>query len=173
MSTTWHAEKALLLLMSGGFFVHLINASRHLRDERSQVGDILLRPVDGALFLLMAYCAIALLARSRQFAHTYDLTTKGRKLGYWAITAYITLSLPGHILFLLTGDSRFFGAFPWWFSLVILPVYALVVAYVVTLRPRQVDTQPALPTQLGRTDGSTGQPVSHTLAPVESHQRSR
>ena len=83
MSTTWHAEKALLLLMSGGFFVHLINASRHLRDERSQVGDILLRPVDGALFLLMAYCAIALLARSRQFAHTYDLTTKGRKLGYW------------------------------------------------------------------------------------------
>jgi hypothetical protein len=55
-SSTWHAEDSLLLLMSGGFFVHLINASRHLRDDGSQVADILLRPVDLALFLLMAHC---------------------------------------------------------------------------------------------------------------------
>jgi hypothetical protein len=172
-SSTWHAEDALLLLMSGGFFVHLINASRHLRDEGSQVGDILLRPVDGTLSLLMAYCALALLARSRQFARTYDLTTRARKLGYWAITAYVTLSLPGHIMFLLTGDTRFFGAFPWWFSLVIMPVYVLVVAYVVTLRPRQVGARPAPAEQFGRTQGSTGQPVTHRPSPAGSHGRLR
>jgi hypothetical protein len=134
-STTWHVEHAMLLLMSGGFFVHLISASRHLADDRSSVGDILLRPVDVALFVLMAYCAVVLLTRARQFARTYDLRGVGRRAGYWAITAYVTVSLPGHVLFLVTGDTRFFDGFPWWFSLVILPVYALVVAYVLTLRP--------------------------------------
>ena len=137
-SSTWHAEEALLLLMSGGFFVHLINASRYLRDDRAQVADILLRPVDLALFLLMAHCSVALIARSRQFARRYDLTSIRRRLGYWAITAYVTLSLPGHVLFLLTGNTRFFDAFPWWFSLVIMPVYVLVVVYVLTLRRRHV-----------------------------------
>jgi hypothetical protein len=171
-SSTWHAEEALLLLMSGGFFVHLINLSRHLRDEASQVGDILLRPVDGALFLIMAYCALALLTRSRQFARTYDLTTRSRKIGYWAITGYVTLSLPGHLLFLLTGDTRFFGAFPWWFSLVILPLYVLVVMYVVTLRPCQIGDRIAVSEQLERTQGS-GQSVSLTPTPAGSHVRSR
>ena len=134
-SPTGHVREALLLLMSGGFFVHLISASRHLADDSARVGDILLRPVDGALFVLMLYCAVALLTRARAFARTYDLTTPGRRLGYWAITAYVTVSLPGHVLFLTTGDTRFFDGFPWWFSLVILPAYALVVAYLVTLRP--------------------------------------
>jgi hypothetical protein len=160
-STTWHAEDALLLLMSGGFFVHLINASRHLRDDRSQVADVLLRPVDLALFLLMAHCAVALLVRSRQFAGTYDLTSIGRRFGYWAITAYVTLSLPGHVLFLLTGDTRFFDAFPWWFSLVILPVYVLVVMYVVTLRRRPVGA-PGPPEPVGLSQGATGQAVTDT-----------
>jgi hypothetical protein len=137
-SSTWHAEEALLLLMSGGFFIHLISASRHLQDDGSEVGDVLLRPVDLALFLLMAYCAVALVSRSREFARTYDLSTTRRRLGYWAITAYVGVSLPGHVVFLLTGDAQFFDAFPWWFSLVILPVYALVVAYVLTLRRRPV-----------------------------------
>jgi hypothetical protein len=170
-SSTWHAEEALLLLMSGGFFVHLINASRHLRDEGSQVGDILLRPVDGALFVLMAYCAAALLVRSRQFARNYDMTSTGRKLGYWAITVYVTLSLPGHIMFLITGDTRFFGAFPWWFSLVIMPVYVLVVVYVVTLHPRKVGA-PTPASQLVRAHGSTEGQVTHTPSPASSHGRS-
>ncbi len=135
-SSTWHVEEALLLLMSGGFFIHLVSAARHLRDDGAQVADVLLRPVDLALFLLMAYCAVALVARRRQVARTYDLSATPRRVGYWAITAYVTVSLPGHVLFLLTGDTRFFDGFPWWFSLAILPVYALVVAYVVTLRSR-------------------------------------
>ena len=133
-SPTWHSEQALLLLMSGGFFVHLISASRHLEDDASRVGDILLPPVDAALFALMVYCSVALILRSREFARTYDLSTPLRKVGYWAITVYVTVSLPGHVLFLLTGDTGFFDGFPWWFSLAILPVYALIVAYAITLR---------------------------------------
>ncbi len=135
-SSTWHVEEALLLLMSGGFFVHLISASRHLEDEGSRVGEVLLWPVDLALFMLMAYCGVVLVVRSRQFAVTYDLSATGRRVGYRAITAYVVLSLPGHVMFLLTGDTRFFDAFPWWFSLVIMPVYVLVVAYVLSLRRR-------------------------------------
>ncbi len=167
-SSTWHAEDSLLLLMSGGFFVHLINASRHLRDDRSQVADILLRPVDLVLFLLMAYCAVALIGRSRQFARTYDLTSIGRRLGYWAITAYVTLSLPGHVLFLLTGNPRFFDAFPWWFSFVIMPVYVLVVAYVLTLRRRHGDAPPAAAGRSRAAQGAAEQPVTRTPSSAAS-----
>ena len=167
-SSTWHAEDSLLLLMSGGFFVHLINASRHLRDDRSQVADILLRPVDLALFLLMAHCAVALIVRSRQFARTYDLTSVGRRLGYWAITAYVTLSLPGHVLFLLTGNTRFFDAFPWWFSFVIMPVYVLVVGYVLTLRRRHGDTPPAAAGRSRAAQRAAEQPVTPTPSPAAS-----
>lgn len=137
-SSTWHAEHALLLLMSGGFFVHLISASRHIQDSQAQVGDILLGPVDLALSLIMAYCSVALITRSGQFARTYDLGTTMQSLDYWAITAYVTLSLPGHAPFLLTGDTRFFDGFPGWISIVIMPVYVLVVGYVLTLRRRPV-----------------------------------
>jgi hypothetical protein len=163
-SSTWHAEEALLLLMSGGFFIHLISASRHLRDDRAQVGDVLLWPVDMALFVLMAYCSLALISRSGHFALTYDLTSTPRKVGYWAITAYVTVSLPGHVLFLLTGDTRFFDGFPWWFSVAILPVYAVVVAYVVTLRPRPAP-EPAAATESSR----AGRPVAEQRrAPARS-----
>jgi hypothetical protein len=161
-SSTWHAEDSLLLLMSGGFFVHLINASRHLRDDSSQVADILLGPVDLALFVLMAHCAVALIVRSRQFARTYDLTSIGRRLGYWAITAYVTISLPGHVLFLVTGNTRFFDAFPWWFSVVIMPVYVLVVAYVLTLRRRPGNGLPAAAGRSEASPGATEEPVTST-----------
>jgi hypothetical protein len=166
-SSTWHVEEALLLLMSGGFFVHLISASRHLQDDGSQVGDILLRPVDGALFLTMAYCAVVLILRFRHFFRAYDVSSTGRRLGYWAITAYVTLSLPGHILFLLTGDTRFFDGFPWWFSLVIMPVYVLVVAYVLTLRPRD---SYALPAPAGRSE-ATAAAAERTMPPEPSPAR--
>ena len=119
-SSTWHAEEALLVLMSGGFFVHLISASRHIRDSHAQVGDILLWPVDLALFGVMAYCSVALATRHRHFARTYELGP-WRRLGYWAMTVYVTVSLPGHAVFLLTGDTGFFDGFPWWFSLLIMP----------------------------------------------------
>lgn len=153
-SSTWHAEEALLLLMSGGFFVHLISASRHIQDGQAQVGDILLWPVDLALFVIMAYCSVALITRHRQFARTYDLSTTRRRVGYWAITAYVTLSLPGHAMFLLTGDTRFFDGFPWWFSLVIMPLYVLVVGYVLTLRRRMLVAPAAAQTSTRATQES-------------------
>jgi uncharacterized membrane protein YhdT len=158
-SSTWHAEEALLLLMSGGFFVHLISASRHLRDPGSEVGDILLKPVDTALFLVMAYAAVALVCRSRQFARTYDMSAPGRTVGYWAITAYVTLSLPGHALFLVTGNTRFFDGFPWWFSLVIMPMYVLIVLYIVTLPPQQ-DAPPPGVDPSAQLHGSAQHPVA-------------
>jgi uncharacterized membrane protein YhdT len=86
---------------------------------------------------------VVLIFRFRHFFRAYDMSSTGRRLGYWAITAYVTVSLPGHVLFLLTGDTRFFDGFPWWFSLVIMPVYVLVVAYVLTLRPRDGDAPSA------------------------------
>lgn len=134
--STWGTEHVLLLLMSGGFFIHLISATRHLRDETSRVGDVVTRPVDAALFILMAYCAVGLITGYRAFADTYDMRTTARKLGYWLITAYVTVSLPGHVGYLATGDTGFFDAFPWWFSLAILALYSVIVAYVVTLRRR-------------------------------------
>jgi hypothetical protein len=143
--STWCTEHALLLLMSGGFFIHLISASRYLQDDTSRVGDVVSRPVDAALFLIMTYCAVGLVTRYRGFADTYDMTSPRRRIGYWVITTYIVVSLPGHVGFLATGDTRFFDAFPWWFSLVILAVYVLIVAYVLTLRRRanSADASPA------------------------------
>lgn len=91
-SSTWHAEDALLLLMSGGFFVHLISASRHGEDSQAQVGDVVLWPVDLALFVLMAYCSVTLATRSRHVASVHDLGATWRRLGSWAITAYVTVS---------------------------------------------------------------------------------
>jgi hypothetical protein len=137
-SSTWHGEEALLLLMSGGFFVHLISASRRVEDSQAQVGDVVLWPVDLALFVLMAFCSVTLITRFRHVASAYELGTTGRRLGYWAITAYVTVSLPGHAVFLLTGDTGFFDGFPWWFSVVTLPVSVLVFGYVVTRQRRIV-----------------------------------
>ena len=161
-SATWHTEEVLLLLMSGGFFVHLISASRHLQDDQAQVGDVLLWPVDLALFALMTYCAVALLVRARQFPLTYDLSAPSRWIGYWAITVYVVLSLPGHAMFLLTGDTRFFDGFPWWFSLLIMPVYVLVVGYVLTLHRRSVPaTDPATAAPSNTTRQAADSRVAH------------
>jgi hypothetical protein len=68
-------------------------------------------------------------------------------------------------LFLLTGDTRFFDGFPWWFSLVIMPVYVLVVAYVLTLRPRDGD---ALPAPAGRSGAIAGAAERGSMAPETS-----
>lgn len=76
-------------------------------------------------------------------ANAFDLSRAPRRIGYWAVTVYVTISLPGHVLFLLTGDSRFFDGFPWWFSLAILPLYMLIVAYVITLRRNPDPVSPA------------------------------
>jgi len=136
---TWNVEKFVLILITGGFFIHLINVSRHYAVGASKVGDILQWPVDFCLTAIMIYCAVALIVRWRVFTQAFDVASLARRIGYWAITFYITASVPGHLLFLSTGNTKYFDAFPWWFSLIIMPVYALIIAYFITLKPRSRD----------------------------------
>lgn len=135
MNGTGKVATFVPMLMTAGFFIHLINVSRYLLTGHSAVADILTWPVDLCLTLLMAYCAVALIARRRAMVAAFDLTPLPRRVGYWVITFYITASLPGHLLFLTTGNSAYFEAFPWWFSLVIMPVYVVMTVYFLLLRP--------------------------------------
>ncbi len=136
MSTpTWHVEKLVPVLISGGFFIHLITVTRHFADPQSKPGDVLLWPVDLVLATLMVFCAATLILRYRAFDRQFRIDSLARKLGYWLVTGYLTISIPGHAMFLLSGNTGFFDGFPWWFSLVILPVYLLILAYFFTLRP--------------------------------------
>lgn len=134
-NATWNVEKFVPILITGGFFIHLINVSRHFIYGQSRVGEVLMWPVDLPLAIIMLFCAVALILRWRAFFATFDMRSSARKTSYWAITFYITASLPGHALFLSTGDTRYFDVFPWWFSLIIMPVYVLIIAYFITLRP--------------------------------------
>ena len=133
---TWNVEKLVPILITGGFFVHLINVSRHYIYGTSHVGEVLMWPVDVPLAVLMAYCAVALIVRWRAVFAAFDVSSTVRKIGYWAITFYVTASAPGHVLFLSTGNTSYFDVFPWWFSLVIMPVYLLIIAYFITLKSR-------------------------------------
>lgn len=136
MSRTWKVELFVPILITGGFFVHLINFSRYLENGQARVGDVLKWPVDLCLASIMVFCAVALFARRKDFFEVYGISSTARQVGYWCITVYITMSIPGHLLFLSTGNTKYFDTFPWWFSLVIMPVYVLIIAYFVTLSPR-------------------------------------
>ena len=139
---TWHVEKIVPILFSGGFFAHLINTARYFELGHSDIGEVLLWPVDFTLAVIMTFCALALVLRHQAMATAYRVGTFARKMGYWVITGYITLSVPGHVLFLTSGNTSYFDFFPWWFSLIIMPAYILMTAYFITLVPRCA-TQPA------------------------------
>lgn len=135
MNGTWKLETFTPMLLTAGFTIHLINASRHLLTGGSEVTDIISWPVDLCLFLLMLFCAVALIARHKAMFATYDLTALPRRVGYWVITVYVTASLPGHIAYLTTGNTAYFDVFLWWFSLLIMVVYVVMIGYFVSLRP--------------------------------------
>lgn len=135
MTNTWKLETFVPMLLTAGFTIHLINASRYLLTGSSNVGDILSRPVDLFLFSLMLFCAVALITRRKAMFATYDLTALPRRVGYWVITAYVTVSLPGHVAYLTTGSTAYLDIFPWWFSPLIMVVYVAMIGYFVTLRP--------------------------------------
>lgn len=134
-TSTWRLEAFVPMLLTAGFVIHLINASRHLLTGSSDVADILTWPVDLGLFLLMLFCAVALFARRKAMFAVYDLSALPRRVGYWVITVYVTASLPGHLLFLTTGSTVYFDVFPSWFSLLIMVVYVVMIGYFVSLRP--------------------------------------
>ena len=135
MNNTWKVESLVPVLLTGGFFVHVINASRHLLAGGSTVSQVLLWPVDLCLTIIMVFCAIALIARRRAVFTRFDFTSPARRIGYWAITLYIVVSIPGHLLFLTTGNTRYFDIWPWWFSLAIMAAHVLMIAFFITLRP--------------------------------------
>jgi hypothetical protein len=142
-SPTWRVERVVPVLITGGLFVHLVNISRYLLLGGSTVSEVLLWPVDLVLAALMVFCAVALIWRRREFAAAFDVRSRARRIGYWLITFYIAASVPGHVLFLTTGNTTYFDVFPWWFSIVILPVYVAIITYFVTLRERDPGRVPA------------------------------
>jgi hypothetical protein len=135
MNNTWKVESLVPILVTGGFFLHVINASRYLLAGGSTLSDVLLWPVDLFLTAIMVFCAAALIARRRAVFARFDLSSRARRIGYWAITFYIVVSIPGHLLFLTTGNTRYFDVWPWWYSLAIMPVYVAIAAFFITLRP--------------------------------------
>lgn len=134
-SSTWYVERLVPVLIAGGFFVHLVHLSRYFLTGSSRVSDVLMWPVDFVLATLMVYCAAGLLLRRREMAAAFDIGSTARRIGYWLITFYIAASIPGHLLFLTSGNTAYFDVFPWWFSLIIEPVYVLIIGYFVTLVP--------------------------------------
>jgi hypothetical protein len=135
-SSTWYAEHVVPVLIAGGAFLHIIRLSRYFLRGDASVGDYLTWQVDLVLALLMVWASVALIFRRREFAAKYDISSRARRIGYWIITAYITLSIPGHFVFITTGNTGFFEAFPWWFSLSLQPIYVVVIGYFATLVPR-------------------------------------
>lgn len=132
---TWQIDRMVPVLMTGGFFVHLINVSNYLARGGAGIKEVLTWPVDFSLALIMAYCAVILIWRWAELFEVFAIRSAARKIGYWAITFYIAASVPGHALFLSTGNTSYFDVFPWWFSFIIMPVYVLIAVYFLTLKP--------------------------------------
>ncbi len=130
---TYYIEKIVPLLMMGGLMVHLINIGRYIHFGKAELSFILLPVVDFPLGLLMLYCAIILIFRYKQLFAIFDMSAIWRKVVYWLITFYITMSIPGHVSFLSSGDTTYFDFWPWWFSPIIMVVYILFIIFFFTL----------------------------------------
>ena len=130
----WHVEKVVPLLMMTGFMIHLINIARYVHFGEADLSSILLPLVDLPLSLLMLYCSIALLVFNKRFFTIFDMQAKWRKSVYWLIVFYITASIPGHVRFLISGDTAYFTFSPWWFSPIIMVVYILFIMFFFSLR---------------------------------------
>lgn len=133
---TWHIEKIVPLLMMGGFMVHMINLGRYIHFGKADISFILLPAVDLPLGLMMLYCAIILIFRHKQFFSIFDMDATWHKAIYWLITFYISMSIPGHVSFLASGDTSYFDFWPWWFSPIIMVVYILFMLFFYTLEEK-------------------------------------
>ncbi len=131
----WHAEKYVPLLMTYGFTLHIIRVALYLRDGTADLSQIILPLVDLPLAIMMIYCAFAMIIPWRQFFQVFEIHSAWRKVIYWIITVYIAGSVPGHIGFLVFGSTAYFNFFPWWFSVILLFVYAAIIVYFFTLKP--------------------------------------
>ncbi len=130
----WHAEKYVPLLMTYGFTLHIIRVAIYLRDGTADLSQIILPLVDLPLAIMMAYCALAMILAWRQFFQVFEMRSTWRKVLYWIITVYIAGSVPGHISFLVFGNTAYFDFFPWWFSVILLFAYGVIIAYFFSLK---------------------------------------
>jgi len=120
-----------------GFMLHLTNLGQYAAHGRTHLEYLMSPTVDATLAVWMTGCAALLTFGARSFFAAYEV--RGwRKAVYWVMTAYVTLSLPGHFRYLATQDASYFDIFPWWLSAALLPYYALLITYLLTLRPRGV-----------------------------------
>lgn len=129
------AEKYVPLLMMYGFTLHIIRVAIYFRDGTANLSQIIMPLVDLPLAIMMAYCAFAMIRGWRQFLEVFEIHSIWRKVVYWIITFYIAGSVPGHIGFLVLGNTAYFDFFPWWFSVMLLFVYAAIIAYFFSLKP--------------------------------------
>ena len=129
---SFYIERVIPLLITGGVFIHLINLSTYLQFGEVRISQILHPVVDAPLAALMCYSAIGVFYW-KNFFRKFGITSLWRKVAYFFIAAYVVCSIPGHIKFLLTGDTAFFEQFPWWFSLALMPLYAAIILYFLTL----------------------------------------
>jgi hypothetical protein len=131
-----YVEMTVPLLMMGGFMLHLIRVAQFLEFGEAHVARYVLPLVDLVLAILMAYSSGCLIGLRRRFFQTYQMDGRWHKFVYYAVTFYVTASIPGHIYFLSTGDASYFTFFPMWFSLFIMTIYIGVIVFFSTLKIR-------------------------------------
>ena len=139
---SFYIDRVIPILITGGMFVHLVNLSNYIKHGEARVGDVLHPLVDAPLAAMMLYCAVGLYFW-KDFFRRFQITSTWRKACYFVIAFYIVASVPGHALYLASSDTSYFDVFPWWFSLVLMPVYLLMILYFLTLPSVAVTEQSA------------------------------
>ena len=127
------------ILLTLGFGLHLANLGQYVKNGHTSLSQIISPTMDAILGGWMSYCAVLLIGGAKAFFARFQ-ASGWRTVVYWVVTFYVTVSVPGHVRYLATGDTRYFDLFPWWFSPLIMGVYVLFIAYFVTLRVRGVET---------------------------------
>lgn len=93
----------------------------------------LLTPVFDAIFALPMTFAMCLLWFSLL---QVEFASRWKRVVYIIIAMYFTISVPLHVRTMLAGNVNQFKAFPGWYSLLILPVLAAMLTFVLHLRWR-------------------------------------
>jgi hypothetical protein len=122
-----------------GFGLHLTNLGNYVARGSTALASIITPTTDIVLASWMAYCAVLLIGGAREVFRQHAVHG-WRKVVYWVLTFYVTASLPGHFRYILTGDTRYFDIFPWWFSPLIMGVYVLFIAFLVSVAQRGSET---------------------------------
>lgn len=121
--------------MTYGFTLHIIRVAIYFRDGTANLSEIILPLVDLPLAIMMAYCALAMVIAWRPFFQAFEMRSLWRKVIYWIIAFYVAGSVPGHLSFLMFGNTAYFDFFPWWFSVILLFAYGAIIAYFFSLKP--------------------------------------